>query len=532
MIKLLIVDDEKTTREGLLECVPWKVLGVDNVAAAEDGEAALELSGQMQPDIVLTDIRMPKMNGIELAEQIKRQFPQCKFVFLSGYTDKEYLKSAIQLQAINYIEKPVNIEEVKAVILQTISLCKTEQEKKRLEAELQCKVKESLPLLRERLCLELTTSHHSWESIKQKLDDIKMPDPVSVSCLSILIKLNIEPGRKVEVMHKYRDAIVECISRRVEEKALYGLCAFKENEHILLHVFGENAKNPALLRDMLELVKAEVGQLLQLGNKIFIGVGRNVRGVQNIPHSYQTAAIAIQKQFFLGHSYIAFFQDDPGSAYDFSNDDVQTFFAWIMNEKKLEAELFIKRVVQNLKLHPNTLVNNIKNYFFNILIGLARLAEERCIQWVEPGKKEEYFWDVISKADTVYEIEAYILEKIEIFFQSILEKENKKSIVFSIVKYVKSNYASENLSIGDIANHTFLTPNYLSQVFKKETGKTINQFIMETRIEKAKELLKDRGFKLYEIAGSVGFSDANYFAKIFKNSEGINPSEFRKRYIL
>lgn len=531
MIKLLIVDDEQTTREGLLEYIPWKDLGIDMVADAEDGAKALDLALQLQPDIVLTDVRMPRMNGIELAEQLKLKLPQCKVIFLSGYTDKEYLKSAIQLQALNYIEKPVDIEEVKEVMGQTVSLCKSEQEKKRYELDLISKVNESIPLLTEKLCLELITQNNSLESIKEKFDSIEIPFPESDNFVSVLIKLNLEQGKNTEVLQKYKEDLLKLISQRIYDKSLKCLCGFKESDYVLVHIYGENIKKQSLFQDMLWLIKEDIDSLLALGNKTFIGAGKSVRSVRNIPDSYHTAVIALQKQFFLGYNNIVFYQDESSLSYDFSQHNIQVFLDFLTNGKKSDSELFVKRIVHDLKLYNNTLINNIKNYFFKVLISLSKVCEERCIRLAESDNSEEFFWDVISKANTLYEIEDYILKKIEIFFKSMDEKENKKSIVLTIIKYIKDNYPTETLSIKDIANHTFLTPNYLSLVFKKETGKTINQFITETRIEKAKELLKDRRIRLYEISGSVGFSDANYFAKTFKKAEGLNPSEFREKYL-
>ena len=123
MLNILIVDDEKKTRDGLVKHIPWNKLGNFTLYEAENGLQAIEKAKEIHPDIVISDIRMPKMDGIEFAKQLRELYPQCKIIFFSGYSDKEYLKSAISLKAISYIEKPMDIDEISAVIKETVNQC-------------------------------------------------------------------------------------------------------------------------------------------------------------------------------------------------------------------------------------------------------------------------------------------------------------------------------------------------------------------------------------------------------------------------
>ncbi|NLO98790.1 MAG: response regulator [Clostridiaceae bacterium] len=531
MIKLMIVDDEKTTREGLMEYIPWKELGIDMVEEAEDGLKALELAMKFNPDIVLTDVRMPKMNGINLAEQLKLKLPKCKVLFLSGHTDKEYLKSAITLGAINYIEKPVDIEEVKRVISYTVQLCKKEKEQELREIGLVNKVTESIPLLIEKLCLELIAPSPPVDLI-ERLSFLYLPYLEKDFFITVLVKLNFANNSIPEINPEKKEVILKKISQLVEENEAYSLCGFKERDYIIIHIYGGLIKNTPLFNSLLNTIKLNLEQLLQLENRLFIAVGEMVYQFKDLHKSYKTSVITVQKQFFLGYDKILFFTMEKSDFYDFSKQNQQVFFDLIIAGRKSEAELFIKNIVNELRYNTNTLINNIKNYFFNLLVGITKIAQDRNIAIVESNRKEEFFWEEISKANTIYEIEDYILNKINTFFEILAHKKNNNSIVLSITKYIHNNYSNNDLTIKDIAAYTFLTPNYLCLVFKKETGKTINQFITEIRIEKAKELLKDRQIKLYEIASLIGFSDANYFAKTFKKLEGINPSDFREKYFL
>ena len=133
MLNILIVDDEKKTRDGLIKHIPWTKLGNFTLYEAENGLQAIEKAKETHPDIVISDIRMPKMDGIEFAKQLRELYPQCKIIFFSGYSDKEYLKSAISLKAISYIEKPMDIDEISAVIKETVNQCILEKEKASLD---------------------------------------------------------------------------------------------------------------------------------------------------------------------------------------------------------------------------------------------------------------------------------------------------------------------------------------------------------------------------------------------------------------
>jgi len=130
MIKILIVDDEKITRDSLEQFIPWAQLGISNVETAKNGFVALSLVKESKPDIILCDIRMPKMNGIEFVTKVREFDADCKIIFLSAHADKEYLKSAINLKAVSYIEKPILMEELKEVLRTTVALCMEEMEKK------------------------------------------------------------------------------------------------------------------------------------------------------------------------------------------------------------------------------------------------------------------------------------------------------------------------------------------------------------------------------------------------------------------
>jgi len=169
MIRLLIVDDEDETREGLRDFIPWRDLGVDTVYVASDGREALSLAVDIKPDIVITDIRMYGMDGITFALELRNLMPTCKIIFISGYSDKENLKSAIQLKAVSFIEKPINIDEIKQAVCDAVNMHIEEERIKALKENSDMIMRQTSYLIKQEIALDLIDSHVNPESVLKKL---------------------------------------------------------------------------------------------------------------------------------------------------------------------------------------------------------------------------------------------------------------------------------------------------------------------------------------------------------------------------
>jgi two-component system, response regulator YesN len=530
LLKLIIVDDEKVTREGIRDYIPWSELGVEVVGVADDGINALELAMSSKPDIILCDVRMPRMNGIELATQLKDKLPECKVIFLSAHSDKEYLKSAIQLKVLNYVEKPVNLDEVISVIREAVITCTEEKKKREMEINIKMKLKESSILVYEKVVLDLASSHLNKE-VLNNIHSTGIDFPVEGHYITAIFKIHWKSETQEEVT-LLRNKIIEEVKVVFRDKPFSTIQCFKDNEHLILHINEKRVGLQSRLKTLFEECKECINEIIKGRGMVFIGVGKRVNSLLNLFESYQTVVLILQKQFFSGYNKVVFYDYRPTTVYIFDETLKNQFIDALRGDKKEIAITQIKQIVADIKNHENTLVDQVKNIFFNLVLGLSRVAEERNIWITDRNDEEKYLWDVISNANTLNEIEEYIIDKIEFMYDFINQKEGKGNTVYTILKYVKENYFNEDLSIKSIADYTFLTSTYLCLIFKNGTGKTINQFITEVRMEKAKELLKDRKIKLYEVASKVGYPDANYFAKAFKKMVGLNPSEYRERYLL
>lgn len=530
MIKLLVVDDESTTRKGLIKHIPWNKLGVNLIEEAKDGIEALEIADRINPDIVLSDIRMPGMNGIELAFKLREQQPNCKIIFLSGYSDKEYLKAAINLSAVSYVEKPINLSEVMGAVQKAVELCVEEEKRRISEMSISTVLTENIPFVKQKIIMNLIERKADVEEALNELRLINVPIKAKGRYNALIIKLQVDG----EIVNKDSDInyteLIQVLDECIKEEA--HISAYRDNKNIVVFLSAEEPDYQYKLTRAFEHMVKAAGEQKFKGTSLFCSVGQNVNGIENIAQSYQTALSAMNKIFFYGYNNIIFYNNNGEDSY-FIDENIHVQFTEYLSELRAEeAILLIEKLCLEIKKHDTTPVNHVKNIFFKLAFQLFMEAEKRGIYFSETGDNEEkYLWNLISDFQTLQEVKGYMVNKITSVFKRIEELESSSRTVYEVKKYIKSNFSDENLSIKLLADKVYLTPAYLSGLFKKETGKTISEYIVDVRIEKSKDYLKDNRLKLFEVARNVGYSEANYYAKVFKKLVGLTPSEYREKFL-
>ncbi|MBW5447203.1 response regulator [Cohnella sp. CFH 77786] len=534
MIKLLVVDDEKMTREGLLHHIPWRELGIDMVRSAEDGLQAIRTCDTYKPDIVLTDVKMPVMDGIEFAGKLRDSLPDCVILFLSSYADKTYLKSAIQLHALDYIEKPVDLEELKAHLRRAVAVCLERRDRRSRENRLEQVVSESRTLWKEKIALQWIGGPEDAAEARRDMERAGIDIPSGARFVTAVMKL-CEPDADLQSLQARKNEALATIETTFGSFGLACVCGFKDTQHLIVHAYSPAGKHPDpdKLVGPAGLVRDRLGSMLGRPVRAFTGIGVRVQGAERILDSYRAAVVAVQRQFFAGYNRILVYRELGESDFRPLTMDESTIaaFASLLAEGRMDdAAHFVRRLVERLRGSQDVLVGNAKNFFFQLLLALFRAADQQNVPLNEERRDDDFLWNVIFRFHILDELETYALDKLALFSEQLKLKENEGSIAYHIRKIVLKHLQDSELSIKTIADALYLTPNYLSLQFKKETGLTINQFLTESRIERAQELLKDRRYKLYEVASLVGFQDANYFAKTFKKVTGMTPSEYKEKF--
>jgi two-component system, response regulator YesN len=524
MVKVLIVDDEKLTSETIKLNIDWIKLGVDDVFTAYDGIQALEIFSIKKPDIILCDVHMPNMTGIEFAEKVREMDRDVQIIFLSGYSDKEYLKSAIRLNAVDYIEKPISLIELTKVIENSIALS-NDNDKRHKGMSQDFELLQDKNYINRKLILEMLGMNTNTSQLQEKFKKLNLDFPVNGSYIAIIAAFNKEVVNKTQNIDKMQEEILEEISGLFDQAKCVS-CFINDNNLVI--VTCRNTQESHTLKSAANTLKDALNKKWECN--LIIGIGKSVSGLQNVYNSYQSAVTAVEKAFFFGDNSVIMYETLSNNEFEFSNDKGNKF---IENLKKSDFEKckhMVGDLISQIRLCHATNISGVKNYFFSWLNSMSNLFE-----YIDLGseyyiEEQKYLWDEFSNLHSLKEIENFFIDIIDRLVILMNEKGDKSKIVFNAMQFIRSNYSTD-INIKTISGSVNITPNYLSLLFKKEMGITVNYYIMQTRVEEAKKLLKNSNIKLYEVAGLVGFKNQAYFAKVFKKLTDMNPSEYKEKTI-
>lgn len=517
-MNLLIVDDEDLTREGILSSIDWNTLGIHNIYQADDGINGLALVRKYKPEIILSDVRMPRMNGIEMAEKIREIVPDSHIIFMSGYSDKEYLKAAIRLKAVSYVEKPLQPSEVEDAVKEAISNDRMLQLQKDSASR-------QLRDISEKLAIKVTHPIPDSEltSVEETFEKLGFPLRQASYFTTIIIKIM---NRNNPESLNLPDNIPSILESAAEKMQMHGIYARKTDEYILYHVFSPERPLPSLLLKLAD----QLSDYLTERCHFYIAVGKTVSGITRIFDSYNTAVVLLQHSFFYAYNTVLEPEKDSAPKTQPPYSDPAAPFHEALSSKNIEdARSVANRLYSSLLNSRSILPNHARDLYYKLFAELYESAALNYIQLSEINGGSETITDYISRSNNLDSLHKLLMDKTELFFASLEKGAEKNSTVFLIKDYISKNYQNEALSVKDISEHVFLSASYVCTVFKNETGKTLNQYLTEYRMEKAKKLLRDPRYKITEVSSRVGYSDGNYFGKTFRKYAGLSPSEYREQ---
>lgn len=525
-MKLLLVEDERLTREGIRNDVGWERLGIMEVMEATDGIHALSITEHFRPDIVLTDIRMPRMDGVGLATELRRNYPKCKIIFMSGYADKEYLKAAISLKAVSYVEKPIDIDELRDALESAAILCK--EEKRHLEREAVAKetMEASRALVKQEIALQLIGDAYESTLLSSRLEIAEFPLSLTAPCVTVLLKI-VAP----QPSPNHISAILEtCIAT----SGLRYLCAAKNELHFVLHLFGTDGAqlDPFVLRNVCHSLSSALNGHY---SRYSITAGDIVDGYVLLKPSYTSAVVRMQEAFYRHPCSVATkdYEAAPPSVSDIDakRQVIKEMHEALHNERFAELESLIRRLTDFLRQRPDELVSATKEIFYRFMLEMDGFANQRGMSLFPSSAETDQPWELLLQSHYLDDVEDAVLLKLRQLMEAVTSG-GKGGLASRIMKFIHEHYADERLSVGEIGDRMEMTSSHLIAVFKESTGTTIKQYLMEYRVEKAKELLTSDRLKIFDVASQVGYKDGEYFAKIFRKFTGLTPSAYRERFRL
>jgi len=533
MIKIFLTEDETVIRNGIKNGIDWEANGFAFVGEAADGELAYPLIKEMKPDILITDIKMPFMDGLELSATIKKELPNIKIIILSGHSDFQYAKQAINIGIAEYLLKPISSIKLLAAVKRIALEIAKERAENALKEHYIKEMHENMEFAKQKFFHRLITAELSMAEVLSEGAKLQLELGASRYCI-ILFKImtkdyGMEYSEQVAEITQVIESLdkqwnIICFRRGLEGWAFLLKASNNDEMSTLIEAYCH------ALRDILKQ-SPEVG--------FFGGVGSIVERIRNIKDSYYHADKAFLHRFIAGSNQILNF-------HSLTDIEMQQLEAASLNSLDKGQENINKfllsgiadEVWQFVYAYFDTLKENgldsimLRQYivldsyikamsFINTLGVPQETLEATC------GKVKDTATCITSLEDTREYMIRLIKETLSL--RDTISGRQKSDIILKAKEYIHENFMKEGLSLNSVASYANMSPSYFSTIFGQFEGKTFVEYVTSIRIDKAKELLICSSMKTSEIGYQVGYKDPHYFSYIFKKSQGCSPKEYREK---
>ncbi|MFS0724781.1 response regulator transcription factor [Paenibacillus sp. 1P07SE] len=535
MHTLLIVDDQPDLVEDLATMLPWSSVGVGTVLQAYSAREALELVASRPVDIVITDIRMPGMSGLELLEQLRASWKHIKCILLTGYDDFDYAKQALQHQAIDYLLKPAGDDEVLQATAKAVQALEEQWSDISSYQNALHSVQLNLPVLQDALLCELLQGHRIPEDeLAARLAMLELPLRPDQPFRLMLLRLEEGLDRYGSQDMSLMEFAVSNIAEEIFAEH-YHLWRTRDEFNYLVAVVTQKPLETGPPRtEQAELMAAQLQHAIKLYLKGTVSILMSNWGVlaQDIAQVHSNSVIQFRQHIgrerelllFLGEAY------KPGQAGSLAQlHDPPTLThlleagQWELLESKLTA------VFDELEKDAGRSHEHILETYFTIASALSR-SVHKSKRWLSEILGEDYqqllgspqFHTIVQLRDWTRAVVAKFRQAVE------LESQDSRSATIRLAQRYIQDHLGE-ASLQSIAAHVYLNPSYLSKIYKLETGEGISDYLFRLKMEQAARQLTSSHQKIYEIAAGLGYLKTSYFIKVFKEKYGLTPQEYREK---
>jgi two-component system response regulator YesN len=520
--KVFFVEDEIVTREGIRDNVDWKANNFEFCGEATDGEMALALLRTARPDVLLTDIKMPFMDGLQLSKIVRERMPWVKIVILSGHDEFEYAQQAIQLGVTEYLLKPVTVQNLHQVLQRLSAQLDRERKEQENLQYLREQIEENRAILRERLLLKVVVGALSSTEAIEKGQLLGL-DLIARCYLVVILKMELIDRSEHFDYDEYQQA-QQIVSNPVDNMPDVFLLR-KDWEEMVLVMKG-NA--PELLEEererLLDLIKREVKKTRY---QLTIGIGTPKKRIAELHQSFVEALISIQKAADEKNNRLTKTVDKT----DLLKVDRAAVENYLRCGIKGDFDQFFNSYIRPL---GETALTSylIKNYIFvDVVLATVKLVNELGGDIDQVVPELDSIETTLASIKTVEQLREQVYR---ILSRTLAFRDRHTSLHYigtiqQAKNYIDHRYMEPELSLNDVAAHVNLSPSHFSGVFSKETCQTFKEYLTEIRITKAKELLRTTALRSADIAYQVGYSDPHYFSHVFRKVTGLSPNEFRSQ---
>lgn len=536
MYKVILVDDESLIRDAISKNMKWNDLGYHLEGTCKNGKEAIEFLKEHAIDLVITDICMPFVDGLELSKHIYENNIDTKVIILSGYNEFEYAKTAVKYQVMEYVLKPVTVSELSEILLRIKEVLTEEKNKKESLKKLTSAYNKNLPIMRTRYLNQLVkgvVKEKSDSEILNKLKELDVKISGDVFRIALLVVENFEEflAQSSEVKQDLPPFILYNILEEIAQEE-QGLVVFQDINNDTVLLIGESSE--ALVMQRFQFIYDKCREILKnyFGFGITVSLGYIIKSLKQVHISYESAISALEYRFLYGKNKILDIRDFGGmdlvKNIDISEDIKKLALSVKINSK--EEILSVLNYIVNI-LRKNVLSSGkIYIYIQNILGAISNLMESADLIDDAFSRKQNELFQSLFQKKTLDEVEKSLGQYCLNISDSLSEQRDSFSKKQAIIakEYIDKNYANQDLTLQTLCYDLAISMSYFSTIFKKHTGETFVEALTKKRMHKSMELLTNTSMKIYEIAEKVGFSDPHYFAVTFKKFTGMTPKEYAK----
>ncbi|RBW70776.1 response regulator [Bacillus taeanensis] len=514
MHKLVIVDDEKVVIDGLTSAINWKEHQIEIVGTASDGKEAFQCIVDKKPNIVLADIQMPELNGLDLIQKVKNICPDTVFIIISGYTEFDYAKRAIELEAVDYLVKPIGLDD----IVSSVKKAANKYEKMQAEKQHHNQIQKYQSELEEKYVLDFILGH--------KFDHFETYDQFK-NCKIVITGFKNSTWKNH--IKKSVQEFLECLKTPFKKRGYEAFIYIIEDSIVTMYAHSTQKQgDDSLLVELLSLLQDELKSLP------IIGVSNTYNDLSYTNQSYKEAKEAFRIGVYLNQLITNY-------------NDLEKINNTVGNEIIEKIENHFKKKQFDLE-KMNQLIDDILNYSIEHMLSPVK-SKYLCfklINYVSEYVNDEFEIEIENISGGKFQLygELNNLQSIEgmshwlkNFVNETFNYLNKNKIsykdklILDVKNYLK-NHFGQPIVLDDIAECFHISAAYLSSIFSKKVGMTIFEYITDLRMNKAKELLRTTNYKIHEICNEVGYDNQGYFNQVFKKQIGITPGQYRSKHLL
>ena len=519
MYQLIIVEDEKAIAQGIANSNPWHEWGFEVAGVCYNGEEAVEFIKEHPVDLVLSDIRMPKMDGVALMQHLNRYHPEIKIIILSGYNDFEYLQTAIRSGVTEYLLKPTDVDEF-AELFQKVKQALDQRDQER-------EMKEKAEFTRR--CNSLLRGYGYDEEAEEQEFYQAQADLIGV----MVINLSGEDIREKKKYHKGQMAALEELNRLKGEEAIFGQFILNYEEKItgILRIDEDCGEDS--IRDFARRLADKVQD--STGFELNCGISSFYPDFRMLPQCYEQAKCSAYQRIFLEEKQRVIFyrqiQESEFDYYQFAFDE-EKILKYILNQERGNLALEIQNTFSYFRNHMVENYDYINQMSLEILFYVSRKLLKYNVRAEKLMKEHGCTYTDVFEREKLEEKEAFLLFVFDMFMEECQAQYSSstktRDLAESIRGIVDREYMVNGISLDYVAEKVRKSTAFISKIFKNEFECNFSTYITEKRLNHSLELLQDPSRKVYEISQDIGWADVSNYIKVFKKKYGVSPDEYRR----